>query len=147
MISKEDKKRYRGELFRHLDGIAIAPVSHQFFLKGITKHLLTKKEHSLTELCKKFKANDGYLNVALRLLASQGWLVYEVNNKTEEVIIKLNENSEEAFALFKNYKIAIEFLEISRLFHPKKSTPADFYKTHKLINDFQNMKLDSGTNE
>src|SRR5690606_9209515 len=73
--------------------------------------------------------------------------VYEVNNKTEEVIFKLNENSEEAFALFKNYKIAIEFLEISRLFHPKKSTPADFYKTHKLINDFQNMKLDSGTNE
>lgn len=147
MISKDDKKLFRGELFRHLDGIAIAPAAYLLHRKGITKHLVTKKEHSLDELCQKFKANDGYLNVALRLLASQGWLVYEVNNTTEEVFIKLNENSEAAFSLFKNYKIAVEFVEISRLFHPKKSTPADFYKTHKLINDFQKLKLDSPENK
>lgn len=147
MISKEEKKSYRGELFRHLDGIAIAPVSYQLYRKGITKHLLTQKEHSLVELCKKFKANNGYLNVALRLLASQGWVDYKVNNHTGEVIIKLNNTSEEAFSLFKNYKIAVEFLETSRLFHPKKSTPADFYKTHKLINDFQYIKFSSENKE
>lgn len=146
MISKDDKKQYRGELFRHLDGIAVAPVAYHLYRKGITKHLLTNNTHSLTELCKKFKASDGYLNVALRLIASQGWLQYTVDNKTEEVIITLNQSSESAFKLFKNYKIAVEFLEISRLFHPKKSTPADFYKTHKLINDFQNLNLDAGNN-
>jgi SAM-dependent methyltransferase len=146
MISRDAKKQYRGELFRNLDGIAIAPVAYLVYRKGIAKHLLTKKEHTLAELCEKFKANDGYLNVALRLLASQGWLDYQVNNKTEEVIIHLNKKSESAFALFKNYKIAVEFLEISRIFHPKKSTPADFYKTHKLINDFKNLKLNSDQN-
>lgn len=137
MISNEEKKLYLGDLFRHLDGIAIVNVAYLLHSKGIAKYLLSKSKHTLDDLCLKFNAKCGYLNVALRLLASQGWLVYEVDNSTATVTITLNENSEAAFSLFQNYKTASEFLKVSRFFHPKKSTTVDLYKMYKILQSIQ----------
>tara|TARA_R110000850_G_scaffold241496_1_gene366118 strand:- start:40430 stop:42043 length:1614 start_codon:yes stop_codon:yes gene_type:complete len=137
MISKEDKIQYRSELFRHLDGIAIAPVAFCLHERGVTQQLLSKKKHTLTELTETNDANEGYLNVALRLLASQGWLDYEVNNTTENITICLNDTSETAFSLFEKYQTAVKFLEISPSFHPKKSNPAYFKKTESLLKKFK----------
>ena len=44
-----------------------------------------------------FKANEGYLNVALRILASQGWLECTIDNGKNEVRYRINANSEAAF--------------------------------------------------
>ncbi|MEX0995808.1 MAG: class I SAM-dependent methyltransferase [Flavobacteriaceae bacterium] len=140
MISKEEKVQYRSELFRHLDGIAIAPVAFRLHEKGITQQLLSKRNHNLRELTKLYNANDGYLNVALRLLASQGWIDYHVDNSTNEVAVLVNEKSGIAFSMFEYYKMAVDFLELSRTFHPRKSNPADFYKIQRILEDFQNPK-------
>lgn len=138
MQSKVEKSNYREVLFRHLDGIAVAPVAYQLYVKGVTKHLLQNKSTSLKQLSELHQANDGYLNVALRLLASQGWLNYEVNALTDQVTVSTNKKSEKAFALFKHYKVAVDFLELSRAFHPRKFNPTDFYKIQKILDDFQN---------
>lgn len=138
MLNKEEKSTFREELFRHLDGIAVAPVAYQLHKAGVTKQLLQNKSTTLKELSKINHANDGYLNVALRLLASQGWLNYQVDSQTNQVKVAINERSEKAFALFEHYKSAVDFLELSRAFHPRKSNPADFYKIQKILDDFQN---------
>lgn len=143
MLTKQAKTKLREELFRHLDGIAVAPVAHQFFKRNISEYILSTKQHKLSEVSKFFNANEGYLNVALRVLASQGWVEYTINNSTNEVILRLNDRSEIAFSLFKYYGFAVEFLELSRNFHPKESNPADFYKIQKLLEEFQSISFSS----
>ena len=81
MLTKEEKNKYRGELFRHLDGIAVAPVAYSLKEKGVLDLLLQKDSCQIEELATQFNANEGYLNVGLRMLASQGWLQYKVDNK------------------------------------------------------------------
>lgn len=137
MLTNKEKSAFREELFRHLDGIAIAPVAYQFFKRGITKKLLTNKSTTLKQLSQSSHANNGYLNVALRLLASQGWIDYQVDNLKDEISVQINSKSEIAFSLFEKYQIAVEFLEASRSFHPRKSNPADFYKIQKIIDEFK----------
>lgn len=140
MLTNQEKTAFREELFRHLDGIAVAPVANQLYNKEVTKELLSSKSTTLKHLCKSNQANNGYLNVALRLLASQGWIDYRVDNFTNEVSVSINKKSEVAFSLFEYYKMAVDFLELSRTFHPRKSNPADFYKIQKILEDFQNPK-------
>lgn len=147
MLTKLAKTKLREELFRHLDGIAVAPVAHQIFKTGIAEQLLSKREHRLSEVSNLFNANEGYLNVALRVLASQGWLEYAVNNSSKEIIFTLNEKSKIAFSFFKHYGFAVEFLELSRNFHPKESNPADFYKIQKILEEFQSTKFNSSKNK
>lgn len=66
------KSELRAILFRHLDGIATAPVVFSLHKKGVLTFLLEHKKATLKQLVSHFKANEGYLNVALRVLASQG---------------------------------------------------------------------------
>ena len=45
----------------------------------------SNQSHDVDNLAKIFNANAGYLNVGLRLLASQGWLNSETDNITNKV--------------------------------------------------------------
>jgi len=80
-----DKSALRGRLFRHLDGLATAHVAAPLHRRGVLAFLAARGTASLEELCREFKANDGYLNVALRTLASQGWLSFETDNYSDHV--------------------------------------------------------------
>ena len=113
MLTASEKTAYREELFRHLDGIAVAPVAYALKEKGILDFLLKKDSYNLTEITKAFDTNEGYLNVALRILASQGWLIYEVDNTSAVVTIRKNEQSEVAFHRAELYKDVVEFMKIS----------------------------------
>ncbi|MFC4818544.1 class I SAM-dependent methyltransferase [Flavobacterium sp. GCM10023249] len=93
----------REAIFRHLDGIVLIPIASILNKKGILKHLLDVKTTSLTSLSETYKANEGYLNVALRALASQGFLEYHVDNVANEVTISINDSSAYAFSQFYNY--------------------------------------------
>ena len=71
----------RNILFRHLDGIAIIPTLLALEEKNIISYLKDfKSEYSLLEIKDKFKCNGAYLNIALRLFASQGWIKRTINN-------------------------------------------------------------------
>ncbi len=57
------------------------------------------KQATLKQLVSHFKANEGYLNVALRVLATLGWLVQILDNEKDEISYSLTDNSEIAFSL------------------------------------------------
>lgn len=85
-----DKEILRSLIFRHLDGIVTAPIVASLIKREILCYIIDKKSISLSQLTEIFKANEGYLNVALRSLASQGFLEYELNNATDDIIISEN---------------------------------------------------------
>ena len=99
-MNSDQKKSLRSKLFRHLDGIVISPTAYALKKHGITDYLLQNKKVELKELTTKFKANEGYLNIALRGLCSQGWLLQHVDNQNNAISYETNEESEIAFNYF-----------------------------------------------
>ena len=93
-MEQEEKTALRGILFRHLDGIAVGPTVSALYEGGISQYILKNHNFSFKELSSKFEINDGYMNVALRLLASQGWLCREILNEGKEIDFKLTEKGE-----------------------------------------------------
>ena len=115
-MEKQLKKELRGHLFRHLDGLVIIPTAYALSQRKVLKYLLEHREVSLDELSKKFSANKGYLNVAIRGLASQGWLDHYIKS-SGEVVISTNDKTAIASSLIPYYKQAVELLEISGRYH------------------------------
>ena len=126
MLSKKDQQKLRGDLFRHLDGIGTAPTAFVLHKKGVLSYLMEKKKASLEELAQHFNANEGYLNVALRILCSQGWLIQHVDNANDTVAFELSDKSETAFKYVPLYEDVVSLLEFSEQFHPKKFGPEAF---------------------
>ena len=110
MLTKAQKDNFRGDIFRHLDGIATATTAFALYEKGVLQHLLDKQAIGTDELCKQFEANEGYLNVGLRLLCSQGWLDYNEQQPNESIGYRINERSQRAFALVPKYDRFVKIL-------------------------------------
>lgn len=138
MISKLLQAVYRERLFRHLDGIVTAPSAFALYKNGVVAYILEQKEVHLAELSKKFKANEGYLNVALRLLASQGWLDQEINNNTNEITYKINNLSSIAFKLFPLYEDVTALQRLSEDYHFRKFEAAPFKKLQDIFESYKN---------
>ena len=102
MDSKE-KKKLRNILFRHLDGIAIIPTVAALTKIGIINFIKGHHEFLFSDLQSNFKINDGYLNIALRLLASQGWLNREIMIDGEEISFKLTQKGMAMLEFANNY--------------------------------------------
>ena len=91
----KNTSQLRSTIFRHLDGLATAPVAVALNKKGVLQYLLDKKEATLDELATEFKANKGYLHVGLRILCSQGFLDYHINPENESIKFSLSPKSED----------------------------------------------------
>lgn len=85
-----DTKKAREQIFRHLDGMVTVPVGLALYHKGILTTILDQKRITLDQLSEQFSANKGYLNVACRVLASQGFLEYTVDNTKEQITLAAN---------------------------------------------------------
>ena len=81
--------------------------------KGVLDYLLQEKKVELSVLTEKFSANEGYLNVALRILCSQGWLTQYLDNIKNTISYEVNEKSETAFKLAHLYTDALDLLSYS----------------------------------
>jgi SAM-dependent methyltransferase len=114
------RNQLREAIFRHLDGLVVVPVAYSLFKKGILAHLLKEKSTTLAQITNEFHANEGYLNVALRVLASQGFLKYEVDNASGNVTIKTLPISEFAFSLVPMYEDTFQLLTQSSAFTANK---------------------------
>jgi hypothetical protein len=143
MLSISEKNQYRSELFRHLDGIGIAPVAYALKEKDILDYILKEQKVSLEQICNFFHANEGYLNVGLRLLASQGWLDHSVDNDKDAITIYTNKNSAIAFRLFDRYKDISALLKISEEFHPRLLEEGQFSAINKIFNQYKNGDFDA----
>ncbi|WP_445457679.1 class I SAM-dependent methyltransferase [Flavobacterium sp. HNIBRBA15423] len=111
-----EKKEYRQRIFQHLDGLVTAPSAFALFKKNICNYIIENQSVNLNELAEHFNANEGYLNIALRTLASQGFLEYKVDNETNLVTIQTNEKSAYAFSLFPLYEDVVVLLQETQLF-------------------------------
>jgi hypothetical protein len=118
MLTKQDKVRLRAGIFYHLDGIVTAPVAFALHKKGVLAHLLEEGKASLEALTSRFNANEGYLNVALRVLCSQGWL--EQDLLPDRVSYRTNERSATAFGLVPLYTEPVRLMEVSGHYHPRR---------------------------
>ncbi|WP_106794395.1 class I SAM-dependent methyltransferase [Aquimarina sp. Aq78] len=136
MLTTAEKQLYREELFCHLDGIAVAPVAYSLYKNNITDYLISNKEISVSQIAASHKTNEGYLNIALRILSAQGWLDYEANK--DDVIIKTNALSKLAFDHFYLYEEVVNLLEYSGKFHPRKFELEPFHKLEQLFKKYQN---------
>ena len=138
MYSKQELRKLRSKLFRHLDGIVIAPSAYALKDHGVTDYLLTHKTADLAELTKVFDANEGYLNIALRGLCSQGWLVQHVDNEGNRVTFKTNEVSEIAFNHFHLYEDVVSLIKKSAKHHPRKFEMEPFVLLEDIYKKFKN---------
>ncbi|PZU85594.1 MAG: hypothetical protein DI529_09735, partial [Chryseobacterium sp.] len=117
-----DKRKLRESIFRHLDGIVTAPVISALSKKNVLDFILANDSLELSEINKKFEANEGYLNVALRVLASQGFVNYDLNNESNIVKISKNDKTEEAFSHQNIYVNLAEFLADFDVINSKELT-------------------------
>jgi hypothetical protein len=132
-----DKTQLRSSIFRHLDGLAVAPVAIALKKRAVLAFILNQKQVQLAELVTVFKANEGYLNVALRILASQGFLDYEVDNSTQEITISVNEKTEIAFSIFHLYEDVVELLQFSIQFHTRIFDDVPFEKLNLIFEKYK----------
>lgn len=139
MLSKQDKTRLRGTIFRHLDGIATVPTAFVLHDSGVLHYLLKHEEASLSELTKRFGANEGYLNVALRVVSSQGWLTQHLDNHKNTVSYSVNEHSKEAFGLVPLYQDAFNLLNYSVKFPQQRIGPDAFNALEKIFAKFKDL--------
>lgn len=138
MLTKKDKEHFRSIIFRHLDGIATATTATALNNKNILSYLFDKKKVTLTEITNKFKCNEGYLNVALRILCSQGWLDQEVDNTTNTTTYTTNSKSKKAFQLMPLYEDAVKLLSYSVKFPEERIGPDAFIALERIFKKYQN---------
>lgn len=138
MLTKTDKEQLRGTIFKHLDGIATATTAYSLYKKGILKSLLEQESVSLDKLAKTFKANEGYLNVALRILCSQGWLVQELDNKNDSVSYSIIDISKKAFEMAPLYEEAVKLLNYSVSFPDERIGTDAFIALERIFNNYVN---------
>lgn len=131
----KNTSQLRSTIFRHLDGLATAPVAVALNKKGVLQYLIDKKVASLEELADKFQTNKGYLHVGLRVLCSQGFLEYHVDGDT--IKFGLSAKSETAFSLFYLYDDVVGLLHFSTQFHPRLFEEEPFRKLDLIFEKYK----------
>ena len=137
MLSKQDKEHLRGTIFRHLDGIATSTTAFALHQKGVLDHLIKVKRTGLKDLSHKFNANEGYLNVALRILASQGWLIQHIDNASDTISYEINNLSESAFSKAHLYQDAVKLLGYSVKFPEERIGSDAFIALERIFKSYE----------
>ncbi|MFA5618985.1 MAG: class I SAM-dependent methyltransferase [Weeksellaceae bacterium] len=127
----------RSIIFRHLDGLATAPVMVALNNKKVLDYILSEKEVSLEKLTEKFHANEGYLNVGLRVLCSQGFLNYHIDNAKDHISFSINEKSQYVFAMAYLYEDVVELLQSSGGRFPREFEDRPFEKLNLLFEKYK----------
>ena len=136
-MNSEQKKILRSDLFRHLDGIVTAPIAFALHKSGILDHLLKNKKSSLQEITSAFGANEGYLNVALHTIASQGWISYEIESENN-IQLSINSVSKIAFKHVHLYEDVVELLKLSGKYHNRKFELEPFLLLENIFKKYHN---------
>jgi hypothetical protein len=124
MLSKSEKSKYRSELFRHLDGIAVAPTAYSLYTHNVFDFLNTDSYTPITALARDLAANEGYLNVALRVLTAQGWAEMQLEGDLPSY--RLTSRGAEAIPLFEHYAGVCDILALSEKYDDRRFEPAPF---------------------
>ena len=104
ILNKQERVEIRKRIFLHLDGWALIPSIYALHKLNILPHFLEKNKWSLNDLNKITKTNEGYLNVALRILASQGYLLRKIDNVSDKIHLEITTTGIQAIELVTHYK-------------------------------------------
>lgn len=137
MLSKQEKSAFRSDIFRHLDGIVVAPTAFSLRQRGILDYLLECDEVEIGDLARRFSANEGYLNVALRVLASQGWLTYHMDSGSDSIRYTLTEKGRIALPMAGIYADVTHLLQFSEKFHHRRFEREPFLKLKAIMNKYR----------
>ncbi|MFN4080323.1 MAG: class I SAM-dependent methyltransferase [Saprospiraceae bacterium] len=137
MLSKQEKNTFRAEIFRHLDGIVVAPTAFALRKKGVIDYLLECGKADLGDLTRRFGANEGYLNVALRVLAAQGWLKQSIDPETDVVGYAATERGRIALPMTDVYADAAHLLQFSEKFHRRRFEREPFMKLKGIMEKYR----------
>jgi len=136
-----DNKKFRRDLFIHLDGIAlIAPLACLFDtdfkeISNLKENNTKIKFRKLTE----HNINQDYLNVTLRLFESQGWIKRKKND--QEFDIKITENGKKIFKELNVYK---KFFSFYKKLSNLSFLDSEIYQSlNILLDEFSSLKTDN----
>lgn len=136
MISKAEQADLRGRLFRHLDGLVTAPTAFLLYSKGILDQINDRGTVLLSHISEKYQANEGYLNVALRLMCSQGWLYQKLDNAKDTVRYSMTERGKVSFEYIPLYQDAVELLKLTEHYHHRKFEKEPFLKLEQVFDKY-----------
>ena len=134
-MNKSYDDNLRSILFRHLDGIALCCPISVLNKNGVLNYIKNNPEFNIQDVLSEYKCNSGYINISLRLLSSQGWLIQKILNDGESINYNLTKKGTDFLALAKHYnKFAKSFkllINIDQYLY--KNTPK------KIINEIINL--------
>ena len=133
-----DKKHLRSTIFKHLDGIVIAPVVVGIQQKNILNLIPEREKITLSDISKEIPNNEGYLNVALRTLASQGFVNYQVDNAANKVWLESNEKTESVIQFAFLYEKVLPFLKSTISSSFQNFELSSFSEHSYLLEDYKN---------
>ena len=136
MLTRKEKSQLRGELFRYLDGLGCGPPIYVLHKRGVVAYLLKHKTATISELSETFHANEGYLNVALRLMASQGWLIQDIDNATDTIRFTITQTTPYIERYARLYQPVFDLLVYSGKFHARIFEKKPFDVWLKITEDY-----------
>lgn len=142
MLEKTAKRILRSELFRHLDGLVIIPTAYTLYTSGVINYIADHDRVALDQLSERYQANKGYLNVALRGLAAQGWMAYSIDDDQREVHIATNDKTSSFLKYVPFYKEAFDLLNLSGQYHQRKFENEPFLALERLYKSYR-VELDA----
>lgn len=135
-MTHDEKRIFRSDLFRHLDGIVTVPIAYALYRKGVIDEIDSCGTSTAKELSKKFGANEGYLNVGLRNLAAQGWIIYRIENG-KEIMVSKNDQTAIALSLIPIYEDVVSLIQYSGHFHPRRFEREPFLELERVFQKFK----------
>ncbi|MCI0429501.1 MAG: hypothetical protein L0210_03015, partial [Rhodospirillales bacterium] len=97
-------------LFLHHDGIVLGATIRALEKRGLLTHLFAERRVTFRELRDRYLCNPGYLHVALRCLALQGWIMRAGDPGGDGMIFEVTPLGEIAAKAFPTYAEVAEFV-------------------------------------
>jgi SAM-dependent methyltransferase len=99
-------------LCRHIDGVAIGTTMAALHERGALAYLATRDRTQFRALREQLAANPGFLHVAMRLLADQGWVARQGEPGTDQLTITPTPRGRVVMTeLAQGYQDAVRFLD------------------------------------
>ena len=108
-ISKNSRSLLQS-LFYHHDGIVVGATISALKAGGLLDFLLQKKTLYMDEISKEFSCNPGYIHVAMRCLALQGWIKRFGEPASDRLRFEMTPKGEIAAATFGRYANVADFV-------------------------------------
>lgn len=103
--------RVRDTVFRHIDGVAVGTTMAALESRGALARIARQRVTRFERLRDELGANPGFLHVAIRLLADQGWVTFDGGPDLGRLGIVPTDTGRAVFTrLASGYARAVEFL-------------------------------------